>query len=114
MYFVHIHDSGCLLIDIRVCTLHASVDRGHKKSMIECAVFHDSSVRSSSTGLDGAIVLGVTSPAAISNKHFDNLAPADKRTRIRLINVVTTCTAVHTFCLLFFTDKTMQTKVARG
>ena len=62
--------------------------RGHKKRIIECAVFNESSVRSSSTGLDGAIVLGVTSPAAISNKHFDNLAPADKKTRIRLINVV--------------------------
>jgi hypothetical protein len=56
--------------------------------MIECAVFHESSVHSSSTGLNGAIVLGVTSPTAISNKHFDDLAPADKKTRIRLINVV--------------------------
>jgi len=81
--------------------------------MIECAVFHDSSVRSSSTGLDGAIVLGVASPTAISNKHFDDLAPADKTTRIRLINVVLHCAPAYILSPLF-ADKTMQTKVARG
>ena len=80
--------------------------------MIECAVFRESSMRSSSTGLDGAIVLGVASPTAISNKHFDDLAPAGKKTRIRMINVV--LHSVHTFCLVFFADKTMQTKVASG